>query len=340
MSTDSSSLLYGTRRKCGRARLWCGLCCCLFCILVVDVSAQSPTASLRIGIVKSAGAATTAQSSALKGIELGAAEADQTARLFGSGVKLFEATGDGSREDALAAAGFLSSARKVQVLLAVSADDVEAVSRFAEDHHLIFLNVASRATALRSACRRHSFHVEASDLMYANAARQFASGSGIRPAVTQARDSVVLWDSRLERFGASQINDRYFGMTKLAMDGPAWAGWAAIKIAAEAALRAGSAEPTRLLRYLESPATQFDGHKGWPLSFRAADHQLRQPLYIVVTGRTGLVVTGRAAAASAPRLVDVPDLRSVGTAGADRATVDALDRLSSGSTTHCAWPAP
>lgn len=327
--------MYGTRRR----RLRFFLRCAVFCIFASSTSAQSPIATLRIGIVTPAGKRTAAQSSAQKGIELGAAEANQTARLFGSEVKLFEASGDGRRDGALPAAGFLSSARKVQVLIAISAADVESVSRFAEDHHLVFLNVASRATALRSACRGYSFHVEASDLMYANAARQFATGSGIHPAAMRARDSVVLWDFRLERFGAGQINDRYFAMSKQAMDGAAWAGWAAVKIVAEAALRAGSAEPTRLRGYLEAPGTQFDGHKGWPLSFRAADHQLRQPLYIVVTGGGPSVVTPRAAG-NTPRLVDIPDLRSVSSAGADRATVDALDRLSAGSTTKCSWPAP
>src|SRR5436189_254169 len=63
-------------------------------------------------------------------------------------------------------------------------------------------------------------------------------------------DSVVLWDSTLQRYGASQINDRYHARFGVGMDGGAWAGWVAVKIAAEAALRARSSEPSRLLAYL------------------------------------------------------------------------------------------
>jgi hypothetical protein len=35
------------------------------------------------------------------------------------------------------------------------------------------------------------------------------------------------------------------------------------------------------LAVLDKTTTQFDGHKGAPLSFRSWDHQLRQPLYAV-----------------------------------------------------------
>lgn len=302
-------------------------------LVVADASAQTPAAtSLRIGIVTPITTLTPAEKSTLEGIRLGATEAAQTARLFGSGVEMFETNGNGRDRGALHAAQFLSSTRKVQVLIAVAPGDVDGVAKLAEDHHLVFLNVAARGTEVRSACRRHSFHVEASDLMYSNAARQFAADrrAQANPSAA-ATGSVALWDSHLERFGASQLNDRYAAAAKRAMDGPAWAGWAAVKIVSEAALRAGSSDPTRIIAYLETPTTQFDGHKGWPLSFRLADHQLRQPLYIVVP-------TSAAAAATSPRIVDVPDLRSVSTAGADdRATINALDRLSAGSPVRCAW---
>jgi len=328
MSSEFRSHVYGTRRNA----LIFGLWCVLFCH-AANGSAQTPAATiLRIGIVTPVTPLTPAQRSTIAGIRLGAAEAEQTARLFGADVKLFEASGDGRNRGAIPAAAFLSSGRKVQVLIAVAGADVDSVARFAEDHHLIAVDIATRSLAARRACRRYSFHVEASEVMYLNAARQFATGARVRRAGTSAAasDSVALWDSHLQRYGASQLNDRYAAAAKREMDGAAWAGWTAIKIASEAALRAGSAEPARMLAYLEAPTTQFDGHKGWPLSFRPSDHQLRQPLYIVVPTRS---------AASAPRLIDVPDLRSISTAGADAATVDALDRLSAGSAVHCAWRA-
>lgn len=300
-------------------------------LLAADVWAQTPAVTiLRIGIVTPVSALTDAERSTLEGIRLGATEAAQTAGLFGAHVEKFEASGDGAHRGAVRAAQFLSSARKVQVLIAVAPGDVDGVARFAEDHHLIFLDVAARDMGARNACRRHSFHIEANELMYSNAARQFAANGNAHPNA-RAKSSVALWDSHLERFGASQLNDRYAAAAKRAMDGPAWAGWAAIKIVSEAALRAGSADPTRIIAYLEAPTTQFDGHKGWPLSFRLADHQLRQPLYIVVPASA-------ASAAGSPRVIDVPDLRSVSTNGPDdRSTVNALDRLSAGGTVRCAW---
>jgi ABC transporter substrate binding protein (PQQ-dependent alcohol dehydrogenase system) len=106
-----------------------------------------------------------------------------------------------------------------------------------------------------------------------------ASGGGASAANT------VLWAGTLERYGASQINNRFRARYQTPMDGGAWAGWVAVKIAAEAALRAHSVKAGAILSYLETPSTTFDGHKGWPLSFRSWDHQLRQPLYAVAAGR-------------------------------------------------------
>ncbi len=242
---------------------------------------------LRIGLITPATSVDLPVVSSIeRGVKLGATEANQTAALFGGDVQLFEVFGTG--EAATTAASRLLSARKVQILIGASAADADALSRLAESRHVIFLNTASRAESLRSACRRFTFHIEATDAMYTNASRLH---------------SVVLWGPGLQRFGASQLNDRYRDKYHEGMDGNAWAGWAAVKIAADAALRAQSAAPARLLAYLESPSTEFDGHKGWPLTFRLADHQLRQPLYIVVTKTTG----GR----RVQSYEDVPELRAV-----------------------------
>jgi hypothetical protein len=318
-----TDVMYGTRR---RARLIAAVSL-VSAVVASHALAQDVKTDLRIGVVTPRRAATPAEISSLRGIRLGAAEATQTARLFGDRVETYEAEGDGKTLGADQAAAFLSSRRKVQILIGVSAADADALATFAEQRGLIFLNIASRSEALRSACRRNSFHIEAGDAMYTNAKRLTAhvtrANSAGRPS-SPDDDSVALWNEHLERFGASQLNDRYRAVAHAGMDGSAWAGWAAIKIASEAALRAGSADASRIRAYLEAANTRFDGHKGWPLSFRAADHQLRQPLYIV----------GRAST-SAP-ILDVPDLRSVSSASSDRAAIDALDQLSAGSLTRCA----
>lgn len=297
----------------------------------VKARAQRTHGALRIGlIIPRKPRESTRSASSARGVRLGAAEARQTANLFGNDVELYEAT---TQTTATGAATQLLSARQVQVLIASSADDVESLSSFAEAHQILFLNVASRDQALRSACRRFTFHIEATNPMYANAAR-VAGGPGSR-TITSARgaESVLLWGPTLERYGASQINDRYRDKYGTGMDGSAWAGWAAVKFVAEAALRTRSTEPSRLVAYLEAPDTQFDGHKGWPLSFRRADHQLRQPLYasaspIVSRGRNR---TGGQSPSGTP-LRAIPELRAstdAGTTSPDTGPAISNDRAGS-----------
>jgi ABC-type branched-subunit amino acid transport system substrate-binding protein len=318
------------------------LSCALIIVPSLCAHGQESTHSqLRIGLVTPADAALSLDAqSVARGVRLGAAEAKQTATLFGDDVELYQATGSGE-SGATSAAERLLSARQIQVLIGTSAQDADALSQFAESHHILFLNVASRSPALRTACRRYSFDVEATDAMYANAARiaGAASSSSLVPRVAHAAgsltDSVVLWGPSLERFGASQLNGRYRDKYRMGMDGSAWAGWAAVKIASEAALRARSTAPAKLVEYLESSTSQFDGHKGWPLSFRRADHQLRQPLYIVT--RTASKAVGRAQV-----LRDVPELRAISAAptaeGGARDQEQLLDRLlSAPGAGACRW---
>jgi ABC-type branched-subunit amino acid transport system substrate-binding protein len=312
--------------------------------------AQPTQGALRIGLITSRNHAGSALSaSAARGVRLGAAEAKQTANLFGNDVELYEAT---TRTTATAAAMQLLSARQVQVLIASSADDVEPLSRFAEAHHILFLNVASRAEAVRAACRRFTFHIEATNEMYANASQFPAAPASRTITSTRDADSVLLWGPTLERYGASQINDRYRDKYGTGMDGNAWAGWAAVKFVAESALRTRSTDPLKLLAYLESPDTQFDGHKGWPLSFRRTDHQLRQPLY-VSTSTTPMASHGRSRTVAQPSsgtpLRAIPELRAnsgsgtnspgargaISNSGGSASPLDAL--ISSPNTRACPW---
>jgi ABC-type branched-subunit amino acid transport system substrate-binding protein len=288
-------------------RLTFGLAFSVACAPAAAAQTGSRHTSLRIGLITADGTnSSSGAASIARGVRLGAAESKQTAALFGDDVELYEA--DGASGGALPAAERLSSARKIQVLIIASVADTDALSSFAESRHILFMNAASRAPSVRAACRRHTFHVEATDIMYANVARD-------------SRDSVSLWAPGLERFGASQLNDRYHARYETGMNGSAWAGWIAVKVVAEAALRTRSTSPAALLAYMEAPTTQFDGHKGWPLTFRGSDHQLRQPLYIANRVEGG-----------AYRFRDVPELRAdsstytVGNTGT-RATDRLLDRL-------------
>lgn len=88
------------------------------------------------------------------------------------------------------------------------------------------------------------------------------------------------WSPDLERFGAAQLNDRFrarFG-ADAAMRGPAWAGWFAAKIVAEAMLRARPQNPGAVADVLR--VARFDGHQGRPLAF-APGGELLPPLHII-----------------------------------------------------------
>lgn len=270
-------------------------------VLSPILAAQQTAAGITLRVGMLTGATSRSAQSAERGVRLGVAEAKQTAQLFGGDVQLFETP---VGKNPAAAAMRLVSTNRVQVLVVSEPLATDAISKFAEQRRLIFLNLAARDQSLRAACRRYTFHVEASDAMYRNAALLWAQSSRTATA-SGVHDSVALWWQTLERYGAGQINARYRAKYKTAMDGSAWTGWAAIKIIAESALRTRSAEPSKLIAYLESATTTFDGHKGWPLTFRIADHQLRQPLYILTRDQR----SGKFA------VHDVPELRATGKAG-------------------------
>jgi branched-chain amino acid transport system substrate-binding protein len=127
--------------------------------------------------------------------------------------------------------------------------------------------------AFLDACRAAGFAGEpavvTSDPQFALEAERSALG-GVWPLV---------WHKSLERYSARELNGRFRRRFEQALDGAAWAAWAAVKIVSEAAVRAGSLEIGPLLDFVETRLA-FDGHKGAALSFRESDRELAQPLYI------------------------------------------------------------
>ena len=156
------------------------------------------------------------------------------------------------------------------VIACVNDSELRELAALCEHHGVTLLNCASRSNALRrTLCRKTTYHVQASEAMYEDAAK------------LSHASRIALWDSRLERYGAAQLNDRYSAFAKQPMNDFAWAGWFAVKVAWESFVRAAH----------DLSSVEFDGHKGAPLSFRTWDHQLRQPLYAV-----------------GERVTDVPDI--------------------------------
>lgn len=228
-------------------------------------SAREQRVVLRVGF---APGASTAE--AERGARLGAEEAGRAASLFGGSVELLVDADPRALLDARAA-------------VLVGGFDDAACARLAalaagRGPRAVVLNVGAPGDALRATCRPHLFHVAASDAMRRAARDAAGSGGG----------EVALWHPSLEKYGAAQLNDRYRARFGGAMGGAAWAAWMAVKVAAESALRARSAEPAALAAHLARPGVRFDGHKGRPLIFGAGDHQLRQPLYLVRAGAGGV----------------------------------------------------
>jgi ABC transporter substrate binding protein (PQQ-dependent alcohol dehydrogenase system) len=131
----------------------------------------------------------------------------------------------------------------------------------------------------------------------------------------------VAWDASLTRFGADTLNQRFEARYRQPMTDDAWTGWLAVKMLWEAALRARTSEPDVVGAVLTRESTRFDGHKGRALSFRSWDHQLRQPVYVLIGGSGG------------PRTVEVPVAPN--TSASSTAQLDELGVSS--ERTSCRW---
>ncbi|HEX2207822.1 MAG TPA: ABC transporter substrate-binding protein [Longimicrobium sp.] len=251
----------------------------------------APQDALRIGFI-----AGNTGSAAARGVTLGVEEAARTGELVGRRIELVTVDSVDS-----AAAHFREGGPVAALVGGFSDSWCRGPSTISSVVDTVFMNVGCRADALRGeACGRNVFHVEASARMYADALA--ARGGGSADAA-----NAVLWHPSLERFGAAQLNDRFRARFGAEMDDAAWAGWMAVKVLWEASLRARTVEAAGLRAWLERDSTQFDGHKGWPLSFRAWDHQLRQPLYLVAADGARVVAEvpeRRAEEGSARELLD------------------------------------
>jgi hypothetical protein len=245
--------------------------------------------SLRIGVI-AARAGDAAAQARTHGLEMGLDEARHAATLFGGTIELVPTPPAKIARTLSAVVGGASEA------------ECAAIGAAADRAEIPYLNVACTAQSLReAACRRSMFHIIPSDAMYRDATALAAQPAGHSTA----------WDAALERFGADSLNQRFQERFHEPMSEQAWTAWFAVKVLWESSLRARSATPGALIDYLRRDTTQFDGHKGRPLSFRAWDNQLRQPMYVI-----------RHEDPAAPRLItEVPASHG------DDSSRDVLDRV-------------
>ncbi|MFM2356539.1 MAG: hypothetical protein RLZZ528_2275 [Pseudomonadota bacterium] len=101
--------------------------------------------------------------------------------------------------------------------------------------------------------------------------RPVAGSDGLVPAA---------WAPAVEAWGAVQLQNRFEATTGRDMRGQDYAAWAAVRAIAEAVTRTDSADPGVLRAYMLSEDFALDGFKGRPLSFRAWNGQMRQPVAV------------------------------------------------------------
>ena len=234
-----------------------------------------------------------AESSALKGALQGLKEANILGGFTGHGYQLTQA-GDTEKLGSP-----MTKSPPAAILAVLDSGELAALSdRFADAGVAVF-NLTAGDDALRRQCRTNLLNVAPSDRMRADAVSQWRKRSD-SPDI-----EALAWHGDFKKFAGRELNNRFRRTTGAVMDDGAWAGWAAVKMIAEAVARTRGTSPGDILVYLRDEM-EFDGQKGVPHTFRDSG-QLRQPLLIVEDG---------ALAGEAPvrGVVETDDLDSLGLA--------------------------
>lgn len=114
-------------------------------------------------------------------------------------------------------------------------------------------------------------------------AKPVAGSSGLKPSA---------WDPSHEQWGAYQMQNRFFDLNRRGMRERDINAWTAVRIVGEAATRAKSGEPSKIIEYINGPDLAIAAFKGQKLTIRNWNHQLRQPI---------LLVDGRSTASVSPQ---------------------------------------
>ena len=185
-----------------------------------------------------------------------------------------------------------------QAAAIIAAGDASVLQNVSEaTTGIAVFNVTADDDGLRQTCTTNLLHVPPSSTMKADAVAQWRQKNP--DASVEAR----AWHPKFVKYAARDLNKRFLKVQGTAMDGDAWAGWAAVRMVAEAVIRTQSADPSVLLAFMKSEIA-FDGQKGVPHTFRDTG-QLRQRMLIVEGGK----LTGEAPVRG---VADTTDLDSLG----------------------------
>lgn len=89
------------------------------------------------------------------------------------------------------------------------------------------------------------------------------------------------WSDVVEQWGAAQLQSRFEKLAGRPMQSQDYAAWAAVRAIGEAVTRTQSDDIAVLREFILGPDFELAGFKGRPLSFRAWNGQLRQPIPLV-----------------------------------------------------------
>ena len=180
----------------------------------------------------------------------------------------------------------------------VAAGDAAALKSLSEAvPGVAVFNVTAGDDGLRQVCTINLLHVLPSDAMRSDAVAQWLQKN------PDASVEAWAWHPKFVKYAARDLNKRFLKVQGAAMDDDAWAGWAAVRMVAEAVIRTQSIEPSALLAFMKTEIA-FDGQKGVPHTFRDTG-QLRQRLLIVEAGEL-------AGEAPVRGVADTTDLDSLG----------------------------
>ncbi|PWC73882.1 branched-chain amino acid ABC transporter substrate-binding protein [Azospirillum sp. TSH100] len=90
----------------------------------------------------------------------------------------------------------------------------------------------------------------------------------------------TVWHRTHEQWGAAQLQSRFKALAKRPMTARDHNDWTAVRVVGEAAARARTADPDRLISFIQSPDFTMSAFRGAPLSLRPWDGQLRQPVLL------------------------------------------------------------
>jgi ABC transporter substrate binding protein (PQQ-dependent alcohol dehydrogenase system) len=99
-----------------------------------------------------------------------------------------------------------------------------------------------------------------------------------RPVVGSEGLSALTWSPVIEQWGAAQLQSRFEKQHGRSMTAQDYASWAAMRTLGEAVTRTSSGDAAALRAYILSADFELAGFKGRPMTYRAWNGQLRQPI--------------------------------------------------------------